>query len=67
MLESKQFWQRKDGRMKKLILIGLIFAFVVVCNDTNWIEDIFKLNYCMGEAQRAYLLALIASILILKK
>jgi len=53
--------------MKKLILIGLIFTFILICNDTNWIEDIFKLNYCMGNAQISYLLGLIATILILKK
>ena len=53
--------------MKKLILIGLIFVFILICNDTDWIERVFRLNYCMGQAAINYLLGLIATILILKK
>lgn len=54
--------------MKKAILIILIFAFVVICQDTDWIENLLNLNYGVADnACHSYLLALIASILILKK
>jgi len=53
--------------LKKVILTSLIFVFIVVCNDTPWIEHLFNLDYPMGLVARSYLLGLIASILIWKK
>ena len=54
--------------MKKLILVGLIFSFIVICNDTDWIERIFNLRYTVAPGWCGnVLLGLIASILILKR
>ena len=54
--------------MKKWIGIGLILAFIVICNDTNWIEQLFNLRYSVAPGWCGnMLLGLIASILILKK
>jgi len=53
--------------IKNLLKIGLIFSFIVVCWETNWIEDIFNLNYCVApDWCENMLLGLIASILIWK-
>lgn len=54
--------------IKNLLKTGLIFSFIVVCWETNWIEDIFNLNHCVAPGWcENVLLGLIACILTLKK
>lgn len=54
--------------IKNFLKAVLIFSFVVICWETNWIESIFNLNYSVAPGWcENILLGLIASILIWKK
>lgn len=53
--------------IKKIILLSAILGVALIGIHTNWIEELFNLNYCVGEVVDDFLVYCILVVLCLRK
>lgn len=52
--------------IKKIILLFAIFVLALIGIHTNWIEELFKLNYHVGELVDDFLIYCVLVVLCLR-